>query len=264
MSPLHTLGCSTTLLFLHDVSSLPRESSFGILFLKDEQSGGILFTALSSNCAWSEREWRLEKTCLHLPFIPFPFSPFFSSPKIWHSLLPTQKQSSWSKIAVCKGWSESTLLYQLHFLLGVLLTFQKTVILMKTTQALKIKLTPFIKMQGGGEERERKRGRRRERKREKGRIALSYCTGAYRNHFVYQATFCLISKNAAVIAKQKSYRYFSLDIFFISRKQSKIIQTAFGAWSNSWFFHLSLCIPFVMCSNSLRQANGLICSQPSL
>lgn len=48
--------CSTTLLFLHDVSSLPRESSFRILFLKDEQSGGILFTALSSNCAWSERE----------------------------------------------------------------------------------------------------------------------------------------------------------------------------------------------------------------
>lgn len=218
MSPLHTLGCSTTLLFLNDVSSLPRESSFGILFLKDEQSGGILFTALSSNCAWSEREWRLEKTCLHLPFIPFPFSPFFSSPKIWHSLLPTQKQSSWSKIAVCKGWSESTLLYQLHFLLGVLLAFQKTVILMKTTQALKIKLTPFIKMQGGGEERERKRGRRRERKREKGRIALSYCTGAYRNHFVYQATFCLISKNAAVIAKQKSYRYFSLDIFFYLKK----------------------------------------------
>lgn len=169
MSPLHTLGCSTTLLFLHDVSSLPRESSFGILFLKDEQSGGILFTALSSNCAWSDREWRLEKTCLHLPFIPFPFSPFFSSPKIWHSLLPTQKQSSWSKIAVCKGWSESTLLYQLHFLLGVLLTFQKTVILMKNTQALKIKLTPFMKMQGGRRGEGKEKGKKKRKEKGKGK-----------------------------------------------------------------------------------------------
>lgn len=107
-----------------------------------------------------KREWRLEKTGLHLPFIPFHFSAFFSSPKRRHSHLATLKQLSWSKIVVCRGWSETTLLYQFRFLLGILLTFQKTVILMKTTQALNIKLTLFVKNAKGWRRNGKKKGKR--------------------------------------------------------------------------------------------------------
>lgn len=75
MSLLHALSCLTTFPFLHAVSLLPGESSSRILSLKDQQSGDMLFTALNTNHAGSESEWRLEKTGLHLPFI----SPSFLS-----------------------------------------------------------------------------------------------------------------------------------------------------------------------------------------
>lgn len=55
-----------------------------------------------------------------------------------------------------------SLLYQVQFLLGTLLTFQKTAILMKTTQALEIRLTPFVKMQegrGGGGRKKKRNGK---------------------------------------------------------------------------------------------------------
>lgn len=145
-----------------------------------------------------KREWRLEKTGLHLPFIPFHFSAFFSSPKRRHSHLATLKQLSWSKIVVCRGWSETTLLYQFRFLLGILLTFQKTVILMKTTQALNIKLTLFVKNAKGWRRNGKKKGRGTERESE-GKF-FPGCIGAYKNHIVYQAMLCLIS--------QKSYSYY--------------------------------------------------------
>lgn len=59
---------------------------------------------------------------------------------------------------------------------------------MKITQALEIKLTPFVKMQGwgGGEERERKKERKRERESEE-KIPFS-CIDAHKNHIVCQAT----------------------------------------------------------------------------
>lgn len=47
-----------------------------------------------------------------------------------------------------EGDLSQPLLYQFQFLLGVLMTFQKTAILMKTTQAPEIKLTAFVKMRG--------------------------------------------------------------------------------------------------------------------
>lgn len=69
------------------------------------------------------------------------------------------------------------------------MTFQKTAILMKTTQAPEIKLTPFVKSGGrvGGkwwEERERKREKEKRPVKEK---SLSGCSDAFKNHIAYQA-----------------------------------------------------------------------------
>lgn len=84
---------------------------------------------------------------------------------------------------------------------------------MKTTQALEIKLTLFVKMQVGEEKKGKGKGKEEERGKVKEK-SLSDCIDACKNHIVYQAIFCPISKHTVVIAKQKSYKDFPLNLFW--------------------------------------------------
>lgn len=114
-----------------------------------------------------------------------------------------------------------SLLYQFQFLLGVLMTFQKTAILMKTTQAPEIKLTAFVKMQGwrmeGGER--GVKGKKKERK-ENGKIkekSLSGCIHACKDCFVYQALFCPLNKHTCSYCRAEKLQRFFNDHFCLKK-----------------------------------------------